>query len=344
MPNAKEQAKAMKSNALKKSNKNLEKEFSEDDRTVVYKDVLPGVDIAYTVKTNVLKEDIILNDPSATNVFEMDILAKGVSMVERDGGVFFIDSEGNKVFRLTPLFMIDANGKYSEDVTYTIEPSKKGGKITITADRDFLDAADTQYPVIIDPSIMVAGTSDTFDTCVDEQYPNSNYYLSENLWTGGKTGTNTMRTYIRFDLPANIRGANVTSAYLRIKKRDYATPTIKAYRVTGSWVSNAVKWSSKPGYTTTNGTGTIALDTGSWYKLNVTTLVKNWMSGTYVNHGFLLKEPSETSTTQKTRFYSSDAPSPNKPELVINYSALRPTKTFDVILYKNSNMSTSLTT
>ena len=50
-------------------------------------------------------------------------------------------------------------------------------------------------------------------------------------------------------------------------------------------------------------------------------MVKSWMNGTYVNNGFILKEPSETNSSQKTKFYSSDAPSPNKPELVINYSS-----------------------
>lgn len=48
--------------------------------------------------------------------------------------------------------------------------------------------------------------------------------------------------------------------------------------------------------------------------------MKYWLAGTYSNYGFLLKEPSETNSSQKTKFYSSDAPSPNKPELVIEYT------------------------
>ena len=95
----------------------------------------------------------------------------------------------------------------------------------------------------------------------------------------------------------------------------------KAYRVTSNWSSSAITWNNKPGYTTTGATGTISLDTGAWYKINVTTMVKNWRSGTYSNYGFMLKEPSESNTNQKTKFYSSDAPSPNKPELIINYTS-----------------------
>ncbi|MBQ2858010.1 MAG: hypothetical protein IJE78_13005, partial [Bacteroidaceae bacterium] len=47
---------------------------------------------------------------------------------------------------------------------------------------------------------------------------------------------------------------------------------------------------------------------------------KYWLNGTYPNYGMVLKEPSESNSAQKTKFYSSDAPSPNKPELVINYT------------------------
>ena len=136
-------------------------------------------------------------------------------------------------------------------------------------------------------------------------------------------------------MPSNITAAQVTSATLRIKKREHKTPTIKAYRVTSSWSSSSVTWNNKPSYTTANGTGTITLDTGSWYKLDTTTLVKYWLAGTYSNYGFLLKEPSETSSSQKTKFYSSDAPSPNKPELIIEYKD--PSSSYTITYNGNGN-------
>ena len=341
---AQSQSKATNSSVLDKSESALDEILANDNRVVVYKNVLNNVDVAYTVRTNGLKEDIILRDASAPNFFEFDVTVKGLSILEKEGMVTFVNSKDENVFQLAPMYMEDANGKHSEKVEYTLEKSENGYRIAILADADFLASPDTQYPVIIDPSVMISGSSNTFDTCVDEQYPTSNYYLSENLWTGGKTGTNTMRTYMRFNLPANIPGSNVSSAYIRIKKRDYENPGIKAYRVLTSWASSAVTWNNRPGFTTTDASSAAVLDTGSWYKINATTLVRKWMNGTYVNHGFLLKEPSETSTSQKTRFYSSDAPSPNKPELVITYTALRPLVSYDLWLYKNSAMSTSFTT
>lgn len=341
MPTAQSQSKVAKASALSKSASDFDEMLSSDNRAVVYRDILPNVDIAYTVRTGGVKEDIILRDSSAPNTFEMDI-ATNLSVVDSDGIVNFVDKQNKSVFFLAPMYMEDAGGKRSEKVEYQLEETDAGAKIVITADEGFLNAADTQYPVVIDPSVMVTGSSDTFDTCVDEQYPSSNYYLSENLWTGGKTPTNTMRTYIKFNLPTNIASANVTSVDLRIKKREFENPTIRAYRVTGNWTSSAVTWSSKPGFDSADYTGIISLDTGAWYKIDAMAMVKKWMNGTYNNYGFILKEPSESSTTKKTKYYSSDAPSPNKPELVINYTA--PVTNYIITYYGNGNTSGSVPT
>lgn len=327
MPSANQPGTAKKSVDIADPECSYYEDKKSDNRAVVYQEVLTDVDVVYTVKTLGIKEDIVLKNAAAPHSFEFALTADELTAVEKNGTIYFQDRAGDDIFHIGSLYMIDTNGKCSESVTCSIHQVKNGYSLVISASEEFLNAEDTVYPVIIDPSIMVTGSSDTFDTCVDEQYPSSNYYSSENLWTGGATGTNTMRTYIKFTMPSNITASQVTSATLRIKKREYQTPTIKAYRVTSNWSSSSVTWNNKPSYTTTNGTGTITLDTGSWYKLDTTTLVKYWLAGTYSNYGFLLKEPSETNSSQKTKFYSSDAPSPNKPELVINYNAQATTYT-----------------
>ena len=314
--------------------------LAEDNRVVLYKDVLNNVDISYTVKTGILKEDIILKSASAPNTFEFKLNTTGVTPQKADGTVVFNNSSGETVFELAPMYMEDANGRYSEEITYDLTQDTEGYKLTIVADSNFLLDSKTVYPIVIDPSVMVTGEGDTYDTCADQEYPTKNYYLSENLWTGGKSGTNAMRTYIKFDLPTNISSSSITSAYLRIKKREHETPTIKGYRIVNSWSSSGVTWNNQPGYNSSYATGTATLDTGAWYKLNATTLVKGWRAGSYTNYGFILKEPSESSTSQKTKFYSSDAPSPNKPELVINYNS--GTTTYSITYKGNGSTSGSV--
>lgn len=294
--------------------------LTNDNRMVVYQDVIANVDIVYTVQHSVLKEDIVLKSKDAPNSFKFRLNTNGLTVNEKDGTIALFDPEGNEVFAFAPLYMEDSSGKRSENVQLTCASIKNGYEITISADTAFLNAVDTVYPVVIDPSIMLTGYDVTFDTCVDQEYPTSNYYLAESLWTGGALGTNAMRTYMKYTLPTGISASQVTSAYVYLLKKEHKAPTIKAYRVTSDWSSSAITWNSKPSYSTTYASGDATNTVGEWYGLNVTTLVEYWLNGTYPNYGMVLKEPSETDSTQKTKFYSSDAPSPNKPELVINYN------------------------
>ena len=324
MPTASISGGVAKSDSLSTADADYYKDLAKDNRAVLYEDVLPDIDIAYTVKTNVLKEDIILKSASAPTTFTFDLRVKGLSLAEKDGDVFLCDGKGNTVFEFAPMYMVDANGKRSDAVSYHMEAMENGYKIYIIADIGFLKAVDTVYPVIVDPSVMVTGSSSTYDTCVDQQFPTSNYYLSENLWTGGALGTNAMRTYIKFNLPSVISPAKVTYAYIRIKKKEYQTPYVKAYRVVGSWTSSNLTWNNKPDYTSINASRTAEPDTVGWYKLDATPFVRQCMKGAYNNYGVVIKEPTEWNSSQKTKFYSSDAPSPNKPELIIEYLSSLP--------------------
>lgn len=80
------------------------------------------------------------------------------------------------------------------------------------------------------------------------------------------------------------------------------TPTINVYRITNSW-TNGATWNSRGGALgswTTPGTdydptpvATLAFPTVpnnySWHSWDVTSLVSDWVDGTYANNGFLLK-------------------------------------------------------
>lgn len=294
--------------------------LAADNRSVIYTDVVADVDIAYTVQAGLLKEDIILKSKDAPTSFKFRLNTGGLTIKTNNNTISLFDSNGKEIFSFAPLYMEDANGKRSDNVTMEYTSVKNGYEVTITADRSFLEAEDTAYPVVIDPSVMVTGSDVTFDTCVDEQYPTSNYYLSENLWTGGALGTNAMRTYIKFALPSDVYASQVTSAYIYLLKKDYQTPTIQAYRVASDWTPSAMTWNTRSYYSTESSSPTAVNTVGNWYGLDITSILTSWLAGTYPNYGVVLKEPSETNSSQKTKFYSSDAPSPNKPELVINYS------------------------
>lgn len=295
------------------------KRLSADDRAVIYTDVMDQVDIAYTVQTGALKEDIILKSKPASATFRFRLMTNGLILRENAGTVGLYTDSGKEVFAFMPLYMEDANGKRSDSVTLAYNSIKNGYELTVTADPAFLNASDTVYPVVIDPSVMVTGADVTYDAYVDELYPDDNYYLSNSLWTGGELDNNAMRTYLKFDLPLYLSSNQITSAYIYLLKKDCQTPTIRAYRANGSWDSSSLTWNNKPSFSSLDYSSTATNTVGDWYGLDVTTIVKDWLAGTNSYYGFVLKEPYEAYRMQRTEFYSSDAPSPNKPELVINY-------------------------
>ena len=291
----------------------------DDDRAVVYSNVVENVDIAYTVKTGALKEDIILKSKQASSTFRFHLATNGLTP-KKSGDTFgLFAATGEEIFTFAPLYMEDANGKRSENVSLQFDSVKNGYEVTVSADVSFLNAADTAYPVVIDHSKMVTGSGVTYDTYVDLEYPNSNYYLSENLWTGGSVNSNVVRTYIKFDMPNGVSGSQVTSAYINIRKKDYETPTITASIVTEDWSSSTATWYAKPSYTNLVKSPEAIDIGGDWYQLDVTDIVESWLSGVFSNYGFILKATNETIASNLTKFYSSDAPSPNKPEFIINY-------------------------
>ena len=296
-------------------------ELAQSSSSAIYTDVYDNTDIAYTVHSGGLKEDIILRKAPDSNEFIFDIRTNGLRAAVDGNTVLFTDAGGNSIFRLASMYALDAAGKRSDDVEYELENNGDFYRLIVRASEDFLYDENTVYPVIIDPTTMVTGTATTYDTCIDEQYPNSNYALAQSMWVGGKYGTNAMRTYIKFDMPFD-SSVRVISAELSIKKRDYENPAhLKVFRASEVWDPATITWNTKTAYDMYSISYDAAHYSGAWYRIDVKSIVQKWITQEYPNFGFVLRELEENSQSQKTRFYSSDAPSPNKPELIINYDS-----------------------
>lgn len=294
------------------------------DNYIRYPSANNGFDLIYSVGKGFLKEYIVLNDFSAPRVFSFDFsLPEGFSVQGApEGKLGLFDSENNLGFILESLYAIDSAGNYTNDLQYDVSKDNSGKvSISVILSSEYANDPSRVYPIVIDPTITVTGSSCTYDSYVSSRYPATNYYLNSYLRTGRDDDYYVRRTYIKFDLPANIGANAVTSAYVKIKKYSGATPSVKAYRCTGSWASSTVTWNTKPGYTTEESSAAATLLSDNWYGLYVKEIVQGWLSGGYQNYGLVLKDETEAGTTQWTTFYSSDAPSPNKPELHIAYSA-----------------------
>jgi len=158
------------------------------------------------------------------------------------------------------------------------------------------------------------------------------------------------RTLIKFDVSGIASNAEIVSAQLKLnyyKAVDLngnegtidTTLTIKAHRVTHSWVEGTGTWSSATddGATWNNYDGTNAWGTpggdyvGSstisatmpssygWVTWDVKSMVEGWITGTNENHGLILISPTEPNQPTLKYFKSFNAGS-DSPKLEITYS------------------------
>ena len=290
------------------------------ENCVVYNNVFAQTDIVYASTVGSVKEYIVLTGSSAPNEFVFTYDLHGGSIAQTEDGVYAVfAADGERAFDFGMLFAVDAVGNYSDALTYDFVANGDKTSVTVTLDPDYMNDPERVYPVVIDPTIMITGSNNTKDSFVSSKHPTLNYYMNTQLMTGRDTGYYVRRTYIGFTLPSSVLHKGIKSAYINIKKSTGSTPYVKAYRVTGSWTSSTITWNNKPGTTSTYASGYASNYSGSWYRLYVKDIVQSWVNGTFSNYGFMLKDDTETGDSQWTTFYSSDAPSPNKPELRITY-------------------------
>jgi hypothetical protein len=175
---------------------------------------------------------------------------------------------------------------------------------------------------------MTANFVSVSDSYVNQNTPSNNMgtmavmYVTSTKW--GNADANT-RALVRYDLSAIPQGAQVTSAYLKLRM-DVAPAVSRTYqvqRVTEAWTETGVTWNNQPG---TALTVTDSLSTGTtpgvWLTWNVTTDVQAMVAGTQTNHGWRVKDQSESASggTYYGRFITREEAGVNVPVLVVTWS------------------------
>ena len=287
--------------------------------SIVYADAYANIDLIYDSRDNGVKELIVIKAPADRSEFEFELMLDNVTAAMAGDKICFNDSGGRTIFTLGELFAVDAAGEYTDDVSASLVTNQKSCSIKLRINENYLNDPQREYPIIIDPSVMVTGSTNTADAFVRSGNPSTNYKMDEKLFIGNSPAYGLQRSYIKFTLPTDISASSVTNVIMKLKLYGGTSTAMNAYRVTSSWTSGGITWNNKPGYTSTSASGTPSVS-GSWYSLDVTTVTRQHLAGTYSNYGFVLISQTESGTSTSTSFYSSDAPSPNKPELVITYN------------------------
>jgi hypothetical protein len=289
--------------------------------SVSYPGALPGADLDYQVGAQGLKESIVLAQPPAPGAAYAFTLKVGgfVPRQRSDGSIGFFGAEsGTPAFVIPAPYMADAKPdvnspygtSYSTKVSQSMSWDAKSGTlhVTVRPDASWLADSSRQYPVVIDPTILVAPTpTDAANVMISSDGPASNYDTNWRL-SVGTTTTGASRALVKFPLPSVPAGTTVTSASLRLYYDQTHTTglnnvPLEAHQATAAWDPTKATWNSANGITgALSGTATKAVGVvGVWNSYTVTSTVQGWLNGTSPNYGFVIKPANESTLDQGVR-------------------------------------------
>jgi len=212
--------------------------------TVTYRDALPHTDLAYSPTLGGYKEAMVLKDPAASGELSYTIQAPGLTLRTTFLGDVEVLAAGRPVAVIpAPIITDSAADPASERGTYSVQDLGSGSyRLGVTVDRSFL--AKATYPVTIDPGLTIY--ADTSDTFVNSANPDYDFSSNTGLWVGA--GTDTGRTFIRFDTTGLARSGRLVyeaKLWLYNVAGPAFGPPVDASRVTSAWPT-PLTWNNQP--------------------------------------------------------------------------------------------------
>jgi RHS repeat-associated protein len=322
-----------------------------------YETVSAGLSFDFATFANGLKEDIEIADPSQPSAFDFELTAsEGLTPVLTEAGsIEFRDSEGRSAALLPPPALTDsAPGleAVSRAARYSLDPMASGAwRLTVEADREWLEDPARVWPVKLDPTLTVPSQS---PDCAIFNGPYINYnvcgskglpiygLLAKYLSGGNEFG----RTLLRFNVSAIPSNAYIAKAVLGVHAPSAAQNTsgVQVARATKSWTGavNWLKydginnWAAQGGDYSFEGTEILTANRGAqagWWEFstNLEKPVRGWVSGSIPNQGLLLKLrdelPPQCCIQRSVELNSSAAPDASKrPYMAVTYYLPAPSK------------------
>ena len=296
----------------------------------MYEEILPGVDIHYTIQGDRLKENIRLkNREAAGQRLAFHFRHPGMEMRKEPDGSLGLYQGEERAFCLVKPYLYDSKGEVSQSVEMETESDGEESLVVITPDPEWMQAEERVYPVIIDPMTETSKTrSNIEDTYVfsggTSSEDASKVYAYGSFVVGKSNGIGKSRALLRFkDLPDIGNGSIIYAATMYIWQYEYSTFGVEkiplvAREVVQAWNEKDARWSNQPG---TDGSVLDYQEIGQVKSGNtititpigfdVTRLVRKWYN-TGKNYGIQLRSLYEDdATTSKIaygRFYASDHP------------------------------------
>lgn len=284
------------------NNQQIKEQLKTQSDSALYENVMPETDIEYSISSNKIKENIIINQPSAIKEqYSFNLSAEGLTgVVENDNSVSFLNADGEKIFYIPAPFMKDASEVTSLNIDIDLTNNGNGEYVlTYSPDLYWLNDDLRTFPIIIDPIIGVANSTWIEDVSVTSENPDDNFYTdSATITANGLTydeDTNevvdmnaSVETYVAFDFEKiDLLTEGVTPIDAQLVFAGAAT-NVAAYEITSAFDPTTVTYNTKPQVDTTvidYYTGKVSFDEIELIHFNITDILYDWISGAKANNG-----------------------------------------------------------
>ena len=303
--------------------------------SITYSNVYPGVDLQYEAYGYDVKESIIVNTLQSSYSYSFVLDLTGLTPeLQEDGSILLMDISEAAVYCIPAPYMYDAEGRYSEDVTYTLTLQTNGTyQLTVDADEIWIESA--TLPVTIDPTLIKVSTATTASirsTYIIKGNPTSRWYTADHLFVGYGAVENELGvldgTYEAIiyagDLPEIPEGSLITEALLQIYQTNFSTSyssymQLQAYQLTrdknasetyNDYIAR-INWNViYPSNDTTlpyaddmlDFANATAATVNSYLSLDITRAAKNWYETDNNNHCILLRSNAAYSNQVNATF------------------------------------------
>ena len=253
-----------------------------------YKNIYNNVDLQCNVTTKGVKENIVLNSPNAKNEYVISYNIGKLTPKLKDDNTIDLYNGKNVVYTISAPYMVDANQKYSENISLEILNHKDDTmQVKLTADKDFLLSSDIKYPVTIDPEISSGQVSNTkysyvgYGTSSPKYNPPYTLSSSEYIrWVINKLPTLTssqkvIKATYSYSIDKIIGDVSESNPFI-IKLHNYKS--------TSPYYDSIVKDYSAIAGSSDN------------VSFDITSLVNSWATGESTNNGFILEAKDSAKT------------------------------------------------
>ncbi len=278
-------------------------QISYDGRSVYYDAAFSEQSrVEYVAEYSGLKEKIILNEYEGINSFSFVISTK-LSLKLVDGIVRAYDENDKCIGSFGSVFVTDTNQSETNGFIDLEEIKGEGYLFRLTVPAEYLESAETVYPVTIDPSFYFnqyvynfAGYKQIYDVTL---YASTNAYYPDDeiLTVNGMPYAGYSKVLIKFpyigSILKKIDSDDLIGVYYAYNGLTNSSSSVVIRPMEVNWNTGASSLTSSEYYALYNGSmssvnvyDTIHYGPGV---LNITSIAKDWVDSVYPNRGIMIE-------------------------------------------------------